>query len=69
LIITSASKYLKIGGIMVYSTCSINKKENSEIVSRFLLDNPNYTLMYERTFLPFENEREGFYVAKIKREK
>ncbi len=67
-IIESASKYLKMGGAMVYSTCSINKKENEEIVNEFLCNNNNFSLVYQRTFLPFEEIGEGFYMAKLIRE-
>ncbi len=67
-IINSASKYLKIGGCMVYSTCSINKLENEEVIKEFLLNNSGYSLIHEETCLPFGNEKEGFYMAKIVRE-
>lgn len=64
-IISSASKYLKDGGIMVYSTCTLNKRENEEIVANFLAENSGYKLEYEKTFLPYEEAGEGFYIAKI----
>ncbi len=67
-IIKEASKYLKIGGTMVYSTCSINKAENQEVIAEFLTNNLGFKLIYEKTCLPFEEEREGFYMAKITRE-
>ena len=67
-IIESASKLLKRGGIMIYSTCSFNKLENECVVSRFLSDNKDFSLLYEHTFLPCNENREGFYTAKIKRE-
>ncbi len=68
-IIRASSKYLKAGGTMVYSTCSINKKENDDIVNGFLLENRNFKLIAETTCLPFEEYCEGFYMAKIVREK
>lgn len=64
-IISSASKYLKSGGIMVYSTCTLNKKENEEIVSDFLAQSNDFKLEYDKTFLPYEEAKEGFYTAKI----
>lgn len=67
-IIAAASKYLKVGGSMVYSTCSINKKENEEVVKAFLIENDGFRLIHEETCLPFNAEKEGFYMAKIKRE-
>ncbi len=67
-IIVAAAKYLKIGGVMVYSTCSINKNENEAVVEEFLTENSGYKLVYEKTCLPFEEEHEGFYMAKLIRE-
>lgn len=67
-IVKAASKYLKIGGTMVYSTCSINKLENETVVSEFICNNPNFKLIMEKTTLPFSDEKEGFYMAKIIRE-
>lgn len=67
-IIRTAAKYLKAGGVMVYSTCSINKLENEEIIKDFLLENGDYRLICEETCLPYGKEKEGFYMAKIKRE-
>ncbi len=67
-IIESASKYLKVGGVMVYSTCSINKLENEDIVGDFIDKNANYKLIEDKTFLPFSEAKEGFYMAKIIRE-
>lgn len=67
-IIHSASKYLKVGGVMVYSTCSINKLENEMVVSEFINQNPNFKLIEDKTILPFSDEKEGFYMAKIIRE-
>ncbi len=68
-IIESASKYLKVGGVMVYSTCSINKIENEEVVNDFISKTYGFVLAEERTYLPYEDVREGFYTAKIIREK
>lgn len=38
-ILSNASKYVKIGGRLVYSTCTLNKNENEEVVNRFLKEN------------------------------
>lgn len=67
-IINAASKYLKVGGAMVYSTCSINKIENENTVREFLNCNKGFKLVTEKTCLPFSEEKEGFYMAKIIRE-
>lgn len=67
-ILDSASKYLKVGGTMVYSTCSINKLENEDNLKCFLDENKNFKKINEETCLPFNIEREGFYMAKLVRE-
>ena len=67
-IIEAASKYLKVGGLMVYSTCSINKLENESVVNEFIGNHPGFKLIEDITLLPFSNEKEGFYMAKIIRE-
>lgn len=41
-ILTAASKLLKVGGYMVYATCSILPAENQNIVTQFLASHPNF---------------------------
>lgn len=41
-ILESASNNLKIGGTLVYSTCTITKEENTRNVDKFLKDHPNF---------------------------
>lgn len=43
-ILENAKKYLKPGGIMVYSTCTINPKENLEQIKLFLYENPDFKI-------------------------
>lgn len=42
--LSTASKYVKIGGKLIYSTCSTEPEENEEIVQKFLAKNPNFEL-------------------------
>lgn len=44
-ILNTCSKYLKIGGELVYSTCSIFKKENRFLIEDFLNKNKNFKLV------------------------
>lgn len=50
-IINNAGKYLKPGGVMVYSTCTIEKKENIDVVQGFLKENKNFKLSGFSSFL------------------
>ncbi len=65
-ILQDYSKMLKIGGKMVYATCSVLPSENNEQVSSFLKNNPEYTLIREENIMPSEGY-DGFYMALIQR--
>jgi len=56
-LLRNASGLVKPGGKICYSTCSIQKCENSELVEKFLKENQNFTLESERLTMP---EAEGF---------
>ncbi len=60
---------VKVGGVLLYSTCTINRGENDVQVKRFLRDHPNYELERENFILPHENHTDGFYIAKMKKVK
>ncbi len=53
-ILEAGSKALKDGGILVYSTCSIDKRENEEVIERFLKKHPEFMLY------PFDGGKDGF---------
>ncbi len=42
-ILNNASKYVKPGGVIIYSTCTIEQKENIDTVTEFLKENNNFT--------------------------
>ncbi len=65
-ILNSAKNSLKIGGILQYSTCTINKKENEETIEEFLKQNPNYKKIKEIKVLP-SSKHDGFYICDLKR--
>jgi 16S rRNA (cytosine967-C5)-methyltransferase len=61
-----AATKLKSGGILVYSTCSLEPEENSEIVNEFLREHQNFKLEKECQLLPFADIVDGAYVARLK---
>jgi 16S rRNA (cytosine967-C5)-methyltransferase len=66
-IITSYSGMLKVGGKMVYATCSILPSENEGIVSAFLTEKTGFRKIAENKILPSESGQDGFYMAAIER--
>jgi 16S rRNA (cytosine967-C5)-methyltransferase len=58
---------LKPGGVMVYSTCSLEPEENNGVVKAFLSERSDFTLEKERELLPFIEGVDGAYVARIRR--
>jgi 16S rRNA (cytosine967-C5)-methyltransferase len=43
-ILKNAAKYVKVGGVIVYSTCTITMEENEDIIKRFLNEHSNFEL-------------------------
>ena len=50
-LLTHASKLVKIGGKIVYSTCTIETEENFGIIKKFLFENPNFELIDAKQFV------------------
>lgn len=79
-ILKNCSSYVKVGGYLVYSTCTLNKAENEANVARFLENNPCFAAEEFSvgkvssnegcyTFMPHITGTDGFFVAKMKRVK
>ena len=77
-LLSASAAYLKVGGVLIYSTCTLNPEENERIAERFVSENSGFELMpfaigelnAEKgmlTLLPHVHGTDGFFVAKIKR--
>ncbi len=62
-ILNNAKKYLKPSGRILYSTCTLRKAENEEIINKFLNQNSDITLDYSHTFMPHKDGTDGFFCA------
>lgn len=59
--------YVKPQGTLVYSTCTINRKENEENVAWFLKEHPEFVLEYQKQIFPGDAGNDGFFLAKMVR--
>ena len=78
-ILNTVKNYVKKGGYLYYSTCSILKKENDEIIKKFIANNKDFSVCdisskidcekgeFGLQFLPHISGGLGFFVCKLKR--
>lgn len=76
-ILKNAAEYVKINGILVYSTCTLNRDENECVVEKFITENPNFEVVpclehldcYRDnnmvTLMSHKNSTDGFFVCKM----
>jgi len=80
-ILCSSSEYLTDNGVLVYSTCTVNKKENEDVVKRFVSEHSDFETVdfsFDSDVLSFSSQNgcltllpnewhDGFFIAKIQR--
>ena len=78
-ILETAARYLKIGGTLVYSTCTILKEENDEVIDRFLSSHSDFEGVpfleelgspfggYKTVIFPNDMGCEGFFISCVRR--
>jgi 16S rRNA (cytosine967-C5)-methyltransferase len=64
-LLRQAASLLKPGGLLVYSTCSLEPEENTEVVNEFLGGQADFKLERTRELLPFVDGVDGTYVARL----
>ncbi len=64
-ILSNAAKYVKTGGVLVYSTCTILPEENKFRIHEFLNNNKNFEIEYEEQILTDALGKSGFYICKM----
>lgn len=67
-IIRNAVTYVKEGGTLLYSTCTIHKKENEEMV-QWICQNYPFAVESMVQLFPGEEGSDGFFFAKLKKKK
>jgi 16S rRNA (cytosine967-C5)-methyltransferase len=66
-LLDSAAKFTKRGGILVYSTCSLEPEENERVVETFLASQKKFTLDSTRSLFPPRDGVDGAFVASFRR--
>jgi len=63
LFLKNATRVLKPGGQLVYSTCSVERDENEQVVEHFLNEHPQFTLTKTARLWPHREGTDGFFIA------
>lgn len=79
-IMENLCRYVKPGGVLLYSTCTILKRENEDVVHQFLQRHPEFSLEHfpmpaglpgendgMLTLLPHIHSTDGFFICKLRR--
>lgn len=66
-ILSVVQTYVKPGGKLLYSTCTINRGENEENACWFQETFPEFRLVREKQMLPGNDAGDGFYIAMFQR--
>ena len=79
-ILNNQARYVKPGGLLLYSTCTLLRRENEEVVEDFLYNNTDFVLeplplppVFPRnttgmlTLVPGEYDTDGFFIARLRR--
>ena len=64
-----ATSLLKPGGVLVYSTCSLEPEENEQLITAFLEDYPLFDRETERALSPLRDKVDGAYVIRLRRKR
>lgn len=64
-LLLAASGYVKPGGVLVYSTCTISPEENEQVIAKFLSINTSFELGTQKQFFPHVDHTDGFFMSKL----
>ena len=66
-ILCTAAGYVKPGGRLVYSTCTVLRQENEEVIERFIQGADDWALEGMQTLWPHIDGTDGFFIARLAR--
>lgn len=65
-LLAAAGEFVKPGGMLVYSTCSLEPDENERVAERFRESHPKFTLDATRSIFPPHDKMDGAFVARFR---
>lgn len=68
-IVRGVVSFLKPGGTLVYSTCSLEPEENEQVVERIVREFPFFRLEEQKSVVPFRDDFDGAFAARLIRER
>lgn len=68
-LLNEASQFVKEEGTLIYSVFTMNIKESVEVINEFLSSHSDFSLEEQKQIFPYEGPTDGFYYAKLKRNK
>lgn len=66
-ILMTAAKYVRSGGVLVYSTCTISPYENQNIIDEFLLRSNSFQVEETVQLMPNVDHVDGFFICRMRR--
>ena len=79
-ILQNQARYVKPGGVLMYSTCTLLRRENEDVVKSFLAEHPQFSLealtlpkVFPEnttgmlTLIPGEYDTDGFFICRMRR--
>ena len=79
-ILQNQARYVRPGGVLIYSTCTLVRRENEGVVEKFLKTNPEFRLeplplpaefgentTGMLTLVPGQHDTDGFFIARLRR--
>jgi 16S rRNA (cytosine967-C5)-methyltransferase len=78
-ILSAAATYVKVGGVLLYTTCTLSRKENEAVACAFAQANPAFAFEDFSvgklpsqdgmlTLLPHRHGTDGFFIAKFRKQ-
>jgi len=66
-ILGTSANYVKPGGTLMYSTCTLNRDENEDVVESFMNGREDFELISMNTAIPTEEGGDGFFTAVMRK--